>query len=231
MEEDRPDPDEEYWDREYPAPEESEEPPAPGGFHVPGLLKVITILMSLVFVGSVLLPILGPLISKGDRTETTPNATAQETQAYEHWISSQVSTALAGSAAVGQARFLGVQFDGSIQHPIVGILVEGAEPHNALPTAALQSTSIAVLQRLFADKRGQNVTLVWVRPSPASESGPSSPGIILVVGMLRQTAQGLDWTHLAAEDLRNVADFYEEAQPSGVSATAAVSSNTFPPKA
>ena len=223
MEGERPDPDEEYWDREYPDPEELEEladpreaegPSASRGFHIPGLLKVITVLMSLVFVGSVLLPILGPLISKGDRTETSPNATAQETQAYEHWISSQVSTALAGSAAVGQARFLGVQFDGSIQHPIVGILVEGAEPQNSFPTAALQSPSIAVLQRLFADERGQSVTLVWVRPSPARENGQSGPGIILVVGMLRQTAQGLDWTHVAAEDLRNVADFYEEAQPS-----------------
>ena len=240
MEGERPDPDEEYWDREYPAPEESEEladPPgaegssAPGGSHLPGFLKVITILVSLVFLGSVLLPILGPLISKGDRTEATPNATAQETQAYEHWISSQVSTALAGSAAVGQARFLGVQFDNSVQHPVIGILVEEVEPQSPFPTAALQSTSIAVLQRLFADERSQSVTLAWVQPALARENGQPSPDIILVVGMLRQTAQSLDWTNLAAEDLRNVADLYKEAQPSGVSATAAVSSNTFTPKA
>ena len=220
MEGERPDPDEEYWDREYPDPEELEElagppdtegPPASGGFHVPGLLKVITVLMALTFLGSVLLPILGPLISKGDPTETSPNPT--ETQAYEQWISRQVSAAMAESPATGRARFLGVQFDNSVQHPVVGILVEGVEPQSPFPTAALQSPSIAVLQRLFADERSQSVTLVWVQPALASESGQPSPDIILVVGMLRQTAQGLDWTNLAAEDLRNVADLYDEAQP------------------
>ena len=222
MEGERPDPDEEYWDREYPDSEEikelaglpdAQDPSASGRFHVPGLLKVITVFMCLVFVGSVLFTALGPLISRGDRTETSSNATAQEMQAYEQWISSQVSAAIAESAAAGQAWFLGVQFDDSIQHPIVGILVEEVGPQNPFPTAALQSPSIAVLQRLFADERGQSVTLAWVRPAPTSENGQSSPDIILVVGMLRQTAQGLDWTHLAAEDLRNVADFYEEAQP------------------
>ena len=220
LEEERPTPYTKYWDREYPDPEEikelaglpeAEDPSASGRFHVPGLLKVITVFISLVFVGSIFSSLLIPLISREDHTETSSNAIAQEPQAYEHWISSQVSTALAGSAATGQARFLGVQFDGSIQHPIVGILVEGAESQNSFPTAALQSPSIAVLQRLFADERGQSVTLVWVRPAPASENDQSSLDIILMVGMLRQTAQDLDWTHLTVEDLQNVADLYEEA--------------------
>ncbi len=224
LEGERPDPDEEHWNREYPDPEELEDladlpdtegSSASGGFPVPGLLKVITVLMSLAFVGSLLLPILEPLISKGDRIETTPNATAQETREYEQWISRQVNTAMAESPAAGRARFLGVQFDGSPQHPVIGILVEGVGPQSFFPTAALQSPSIAVLQRLFADERSQSVTLTWVRPALVSENDQPSPDIILilVVGMLRQTAQGLDWTDLDAEDLRNVADLYEEVLP------------------
>ncbi|MFC1935641.1 hypothetical protein ACFLX9_02635 [Chloroflexota bacterium] len=218
MEGERPIPDKKYWDREYPDPEETkelaglpeaEDPSASGRLYVPGLLKVITVFISFIFVGSIFSSLLIPLISREDNTETSSNAIAQETQAYEHWISSQVSAAVAGPAAVGQARFLGVQFDGSIQHPIVGILVEGAEPQNSFPTAALQSLSIAVLQRLFSDERGQSVTIVWVQPAPASENDQSSLDIILIVGMLRQTAQDLDWIHLTAEDLQNVADLYE----------------------
>ena len=89
----------------------------------------------------------------------------------------------------------------------------GGDSLGAFSTAALQSSSVAILQRLFADERAQSVTLAWLRPTRAIGDDQPTQDVILVVGMLRQTAQGVDWTHLADEDLRKVADLYREENP------------------
>jgi hypothetical protein len=57
------------------------------------------------------------------------------------------------------------------------------------------------------------VTLAWIGPADDGGSGQSLGQVILMVGMLRQTAQGINWSFLRAEDLRNVADFYQEPPP------------------
>jgi len=234
-----PDPDEQYRDRTYPNPEEAEkqanlpdaeEPSASGGFHVPGLLKIISVLIVLAFVGSILLTTLTPLIGSGDRPEPSSSAAAQEDPAYEKWIGARVSAALAESGTAGQARFLGVQFDDSIQHPIVGVLAEGIDPQNPFPTDDLQSSSLAILQRLFDDERAQSVTLAWLLSAHTSGNGQSTQVVIMMIGMLRQTAQGIDWTHLGAEDLRNVADLYWEAHPSREQPTIALPTGAFATK-
>ena len=223
MEGERPDPDEEYWDREYPDPEEVEElaslpdtegPATSGGLRIPGVLKITAAFMAFAMLGSILLSTLGPLGRGGGRTETPSSTTAQEAEAYQRWIATQVSAALAKSGMAGQARFLGVQFDGSdgsIEQPIVGILAEGAGSQDTIASAALQSSSIATLQRLFADERAQSVTLAWFRPASNSESSQADLDFILAVGMLRGTAEDIDWKRLASEDLRTVADLYQEA--------------------
>ncbi|MFH1560413.1 MAG: hypothetical protein ABID84_03265 [Chloroflexota bacterium] len=213
---------EEYQDWEYPDPEEveelanlplDEEPPSSGGLRIPILLKIVGVLMLLAFVGSLLLPVLGSPAGSGDQAVAPSHNTAQEFQAYQQWIESSVSAALREWGAVGQARFLGVQFSDSIQDPVVGILAEGLNPRNGPDRATLQSYSIAVLQRLFADERAQSVTLAWLGPGADSGNDQSLREVILMVGMLRNTAQGIDLAHLRAEDLRKVADYYQETPP------------------
>ena len=73
----------------------------------------------------------------------------------------------------------------------------------------LQSYSIEIFDRVFGDERAQSVVLAWFRPAAA---GGDSPGLeeVMLVGMLSQTAQGIDWANLSAEDLRGVADLYRD---------------------
>jgi hypothetical protein len=117
------------------------------------------------------------------------------------------------SGATGQVLLLGVQFGDSIHDPTIGILAEGLDPRSGPGRSALQTHSIAVLQRLFADERAQSVTLAWLGPTADSGSGQSLSQVILMVGMLRRTAQGINWAYLGAEDLPKVADFYQEQLP------------------
>jgi len=222
MIEKRPGPGGEYQDWEYPDPKDvedmanlpfDEEPSSSRGFAIPMILKIFGALMLLAFVGSLLLPVLGSPDGSGHNTGTSSGNTTQEAQVYQQWIGSSVSAALNESGATGHVQFLGVQFSDSIQDPTIGILAEGLDPQSGPGMSALQSHSIAVLQRLFADERAQSVTLAWLGPYTDSGSGQPLREVILMVGMLRQTAQGINWPYLRAEDLQNVADYYQEPPP------------------
>ena len=218
----RPGPGDDYQDWEYPDPKDVEElanlpydegPASSGGRAIPVFLKIFGAIMLLAFVGSLLLPVLGSPGSDGNHTGASSGNTNSEVQAYQQWIGSSVSAALNDSGATGRVQFLGVQFGDSIQDPTVGILAEGLDPQSGPGRSALQSHSIAVLQRLFTDERTQSVTLAWFGPASDSGIGQSLGEVLLMVGMLRHTAQGINWSYLRAEDLRNVADFYQEPPP------------------
>ena len=218
----RPSPDDDYQDWEYPDPRDiedlanlpfDEETSSSRGLTIPPLLKIVGVLTLLAFVGSLLLPVLGSPSGDVEHTRASSSNTTQELQAYEQWIGNNVNAAMNDSGATGQVQFIGVQFGDSIQSPIIGILAQGLDPQSDPGRRALQSHSIAVLQRLFSDERAQSVTLVWLEP--ATDGGSVEPigQVVLTVGMLRQTAQGLNWTYLRAEDLRNIADYYQEPTP------------------
>ena len=215
-------PGDEYQDWEYPDPKDveelanlpfDEESSSSRGHAIPVILKIVGGLMFLAFVGSLLLPVLGPLTGSRNNTGTSSGNTNLEVQAYQQWIGNSVSAALNQSGAPGHVQFIGVQFGDSFQDPTIGILAEGLDPQNGPGRSALQSHSIAVLQRLFADERAQSVTVAWIGPPTDSGSGQSLGQVLLMVGMLRQTAQGINWAYLRAEDLRNIADYYQERPP------------------
>ncbi|MDA0988326.1 MAG: hypothetical protein O2783_04210 [Chloroflexi bacterium] len=223
MLEKRPGPGDEYQDWEYPDPKDIEElsaipfgdEPPSGGSRMSILLKVVGGIMLLSFVGSLLSPILGSLSGGGDQTGTSSDNTAQDTQAYELWIGSSVNAALSESGALGQVRYIGIQFDTSVRDPVIGFLVEGLDPQSSSGRDALQNYSITVLERLFADERAESVTLAWLRPVADSGSRSSSQEVVLLVGVLRNTALGIDWENLRAEDLPGVVEFYQELPSAG----------------
>jgi len=215
----RPDPDDEYQDWEYPDPKDieqlanlplNEERSSFREFALPILIKIVGAVMILALIGSLFAPFLGSRSDSGDSSRPSSGNTAQEAQAYQQWIWSSVSAALKESGAPGQAQFLGIQFGDSIQDPIIGILAEGLDPHSSSGRNALQNHSIAVLQRLFADERAQSVNLAWLESATDSGSGQPLRRVILMIGMLRQTAQSINWPYLMGEDLQKVADYYEE---------------------
>jgi len=218
MLEKRPDPDEEYREWEYPDPEDvadlanlpfEDEPQSSGRPRIP-IMKIGGAFMLLAFVGSLLLPLLGLLNSGGEQSGTD---TTLEDQVYQQWIGSSVSAALNGYEGGDQVQYLGVQFGDSVQDPIVGILSEDVDTRSGSGIVTLQGYSLAVLQDMFSDERAQSVTLVWLGSTIDSIGGKSTQEVVVMIGMLRQTAEGIDWASIGPADLRYVADFYQERSP------------------
>ncbi len=221
-----PNPDDDYWEQRFSDPddqedlEESEEDydydedsTKPGWLSKSGLLKIIAAFMGLLLIGSMLMPVIGPLIRGGGSPQSSTDSISQELRSYEQWIGSRVRDVLVRSNAARHASFLGVQFDNSIQRPIVGILVSDQQPTGDLSTMTMQSSSIEIFQRLFEDDRAQDITLAWLKPGEANPDGQITAAPIFIVGMLRQTAQALDWSRIKPEDLESIADFYQEVEP------------------
>ena len=222
-----PGPGEHYHDWEYPDPKDIEEladplfdgPPSSGGPGVSILLKVVVGLMALGLVVSLVLPALGPLGDSGDQGETSSGNTAEASQAYQKWIESSVNSALVGYGGAGQVQYLGVQFQESSRDPVIGLQSKGIDLQSGSGLDALHGYSIAILQSLFADERAQSISMVWLGPDTDGGSGEASPEVILIVGMLRQTAQGIDWASIGPTDLRYLADYYQELPPTNAEST------------
>ena len=200
-------------DRYLPDPDEAAElnelefSPASSGSRIFRMWKVLAVLMALAVLFSIMFSSLGPLA--GGRGSDP----ASDAQDYAQWIAVRVNDALAEIGATQTASFLGVQFEETVRFPIVGIQTEGIDPRNPATTAVLQQASITILRRMFDDDRARAVSLVWLRPAPPNGGVQTTENALLIVGMTRETAAGVDWFGLAPEDLRHAADVYEEPQP------------------
>lgn len=218
----RPGEDEEYQDWEYPDPEDVEdlsrfhseyETSTSDGTNMPVLLKIFGGLTILAFALSLFLPVLEPLIGNNDQDGMSlTNATSEE-ETYREWIGNSVVASLNGYDAVGKVRFVGVEFGNSIQDPVIGILSQGIDMHSDTGRSTIQNYSITVFESIFNDIRAQSATLVWLVPVDDSGMVEQVQEIVLVVGMLRQTADGISWASIGPADLRYVADYYEEHAP------------------
>ena len=216
-----PGPDGDYQDWEFPDPDEVEElsnlpepegPPTIAGFPVSFLLKIIAFFIIAGLVGSLVLPVLQPL--GGARPQESPVIDInQDIADYHGWLTDSVSRALDDSRNTAEAQFLGVQFGESGHDPIIGIQADGYDPVSAFPSAILHNPSIEVLKRVFADDRAERVTLAWLWTVPGDGSGESTQQLVLLVTILRETADSIDWAYMRAADLPRLADEYQEAHP------------------
>jgi|GEM_PF-2593414 hypothetical protein len=206
----RSDPGDEYEDWEYPDPRDIEDledlhsSPRKSGISI---LKIGGALMFLAFIGATLLPLLGLLDGDGDSSDTTA---VLEDQVYQQWIGSSVNASLREYGGAGQVQYLGTQFGDSVQDPIVGMVSNGIDLQNSADIGTLHGYIMVVLEGLFADDRAQRVTVVWFETALDSESGKLTQEIVLMVGMLRQTAQSIDWDDIVPAELRQIADYYQE---------------------
>ena len=216
-------PGDEYQEWEYPDPKdvedlnelvEDDDPESQSGSRLPSLRQTIIGIVLLTFAGSLLLPFL-PALGQGqgaaEQVDVPPDlgSTDEELIIFDEWIESNVYAGLREWGAADRVEYLGVQFNGSIQSPIIGLQVETLDPESGAGIPMLQSYSIEIFDRVFGDERAQSVILAWFRPAAA---GGESPGLeeVMLVGMLSQTAQGIDWANLRAEDIRGVADLYRD---------------------
>lgn len=209
----------EYQDWEYPDQQDIEDLAAirfdqdsstSQGPAVHILLKIVGAVMLVGFIGSILFPVIESIGGAGNGNQPTLNQTSQELQAYEKWIFGTVNAATLESGSKIQTEFLGVQFDNSIEDPIVGILAVGLDRHIEVEPRDLQRHSIMILERLFMDDRAESVTLAWLRPNTGKEGTEYEREVILLLSMLRSTAQGINWPNLRAEELQEIVDYYHE---------------------
>ena len=70
----------------------------------------------------------------------------------------------------------------------------------------MQSYSIAILGRIFDDGRADSVTLFWYNLAAGADGGQAQLQAAMVVGLVRQTADGIDWSSLRAAELAEAVD-------------------------
>ena len=212
-------PGDEYQDWEYPDPRDVEDlselpvvdEPRPQRQGLFALKMVVVGIVAVSLVGSLMVPLLGSIGGGAAPAEVTPgNAVSEEAAAYGAWLEQSVDTALREWGAGNQAQYLGVQFDISDTDPIVGMRVDGLDPTSDSARFSMQSYSIAILGRIFDDPRADSVTLFWYSLAGDDGSGSARLQAAMVVGVVRQTADGIEWSNLGAGDLADAVDLYRD---------------------
>ena len=221
MPENRRGPGDEYQDWEYPDPKDVEElanrpimdEPRSESRGFATLKMVVVGVVAVSLVASLMLPL---LMSRNNPQPADVNpgpVLTEETAAYSAWLEQSVGASLREWGAQGQAQYLGVQFDISGTDPVIGVRVDGLNPTTDSAKSAMQSYSIAILGRIFGDGRADSVTLFWYSLATGEDGSPQLQAA-MVVGLVRQTADGIDWSNLRAADLADAVDLYRDL-PSG----------------
>ena len=212
-------PGDEYQDWEYPDPRDVEdlaeipvvEEPRTQGRGLSWLKLLVMGVLIVSLLGSLMVPLLGSIGGGATPAEVAPGgAVDEEAAAYRAWLEQSVDSALREWGAGDQAQFLGVQFDISGTDPIVGLRVDGLDPTSDSAKFAMQSYSIAVLGRIFDDPRADSATLFWYSLVADDGSGSGRLQGAMVVGIVRQTADVIEWSNLGAGDLADAVDLYQE---------------------
>ena len=151
----------EYQDWEYPDQQDIEDLAAirfeqdsstSQGPAIPILLKIVGAVMLVGFIGSILFPVFESGGVAGNGNKATLNQTSQELQAYEKWILGNVNAATLEFGSKIKTELLGVQFDNSIENPIVGILAVRLDRHIEVEPRDLHHHSIMILELLFMER-------------------------------------------------------------------------------
>ena len=219
-------PDDEYEEWEYPDPRDVEdladrpimdEPRSESrGFST--LKMVIVGVVAVSLIGSLMVPLLMSPGGGGAPQEVTPaGGLSEEAATYDAWLSQSVDSALREWGAGGRAQYLGAEFDLSVADPIIGLLVNGLDPASDSGKSEMQSYSISILSRVFDDPRASSVTLFWYNLETGAD-GTTQLEAAMVVGILRETAAGIDWTNLRAAELAGEVDLYRDLEAEAASA-------------
>lgn len=213
-------PGDEYEEWEYPDPKDVEdladrpimdEPRTESrGFSTLKMVVVGVVAVSLI--GSLMVPLLVSPRGGAAPQEVLPaGGQSEEAAAYDSWLAQSVDSALQEWGASGRAQYLGAEFDISVADPIVGLLLNGLDPASDSGKAEMQSYSISILSRVFDDPRASSATLFWYNLETGAD-GTTQLEAAMVVGILRETAAGIDWANLRAAELADEVDLYRDLE-------------------
>ena len=149
-------------------------------------LKLVAAILGFALIASLLIPVLGPLMngSQGDDVSDPGDKILREQHLYSRWITDNVNDILLNPETANKTRLLGVKFDKSLDNPIVGILMNFDRSEEALTEEILKGTSTTIFHTLFDDKRGQNIVIVWLKPSKINSEGQTMTDIVLMIFLI-----------------------------------------------
>ncbi len=174
-------------------------------------LRLLAIILGLALIASLLIPVLGPLMDgfQSNEVSNPEDKMLREQNLYSRWITDNVNDILGNPITANKTRLLGVKFDESVDNPILGILMNFDRSEEPIVEEILKGTSTTIFDTLFDDKRGQNIVILWLKPGKVNSDGQTMTEVVLMIGMLRETAKSIDWKKFDTNKLDQAADIYQ----------------------
>ena len=174
-------------------------------------LRLLAIILGLALIASLLIPVLGPLMDgfQSNEVSNPEDKMLREQNLYSRWITDNVNDILGNPITANKTRLLGVKFDESVDNPILGILMNFDRSEEPIVEEILKGTSTTIFDTLFDDKRGQNIVILWLKPGKVNSDGQTMTEVVLMIGMLRETAKSIDWNKFDTNKLDQAADIYQ----------------------
>lgn len=172
-------------------------------------IKLFGGLMVVAFVGSLLVPLIGSF-SGGSVDDSIQSEEEYLRSVYSEIIEQKVTEVLRDNAEGDTIGYLNVEFPQSEQDPLIAILVNYSAT-SVLPNLdKVNAYSVDLFREIFTDMRFRNVTLVWFDASGVGADGEILAKALLMVGVSKTNAIDINWSSITAEDLRYLADYYQE---------------------
>ncbi len=165
--------------------------------------------MVVAFVGSLLVPLIGSF--SGSSVDDSIQSEEEFLRSvYSEVLEQKVTEVLRDNAEGDTIGYLNVEFPQSEQDPLIAILVNYSATSVLPKLDKINAYSVDLFREIFTDIRFRNVTLVWFDASGVGADGEILAKALLMVGVSKTNSIDINWSSITAEDLRYIADYYQE---------------------
>ena len=173
-------------------------------------IKLFGGFMVVAFVGSLLVPLIGSF--SGSSVDDSIQLEEEFLRSvYSEVIEQKVTEVLRDNAEGDTIGYLNVEFPQSEQDPLIAILVNYSATSVLPKLDKINAYSVDLFREIFTDIRFRNVTLVWLDASGVGADGEILAKALLMVGVSKTNSIDINWSSITAEDLRYIADYYQES--------------------
>ena len=173
-------------------------------------IKLFGGFMVVAFVGSLLVPLIGSF--SGSSVDDSIQSEEEFLRSvYSEVIEQKVTEGLRDNAEGDTIGYLNVEFPQSEQDPLIAILVNYSATSVLPKLDKINAYSVDLFREIFTDIRFRNVTLVWFDASGVGADGEILAKALLMVGVSKINSIDINWSSITAEDLRYIADYYQES--------------------
>ena len=172
-------------------------------------IKLFGGFMVVAFVGSLLVPVIGSF--SGSSVDDSIQSEEEFVKSvYSEVIEQKVTEVLRDNPEGDTIGYLSVEFPQSEQDPLIAILVNYSTNSVLSNIDRANVYSVDLFREIFTDIRFRNITLVWFEASGVGTDGEMLAKPFLMVGVSRTSSIDINWSSITSEDLRYIADYYQE---------------------